>query len=125
MKAVKAHKPNCKITSYVLNGGFYNAQENVFTTIFKKYKKSLKNTKKENYKINYLEEFKLIEKDLYYPYEIVYDFEARMNKLEYNDDKQLKITTEEIEFFADKYKIPTEDILYKNKYLPLERLYLC
>jgi hypothetical protein len=42
MKAVKAHETNCKITSYVLNGGFYNAQENIFTTIFKKYKKSLK-----------------------------------------------------------------------------------
>ena len=34
MKAVKAHEQNCKITSYVLNGGFFNAQENVFNTIF-------------------------------------------------------------------------------------------
>ena len=42
MKAVKAHEPNRKITSYILNGGFYDAQENIFTTIFKTYKKSLK-----------------------------------------------------------------------------------
>ena len=79
MKAVKAHEQNCKITSYVLDGGFYNAQENIFNTIFKKYKKSLKNTKKANYKINYLEEFKLNEKDLYYPYEIVYDLKHVFN----------------------------------------------
>jgi hypothetical protein len=95
MKAVKAHEPNCKITSFVLNGGFYDAQENVFTTILKSIK-SFKNTKKESYKINYLDEFKLTEKDLYYPYEIVYDFEARTNKLEYDDDKQLIIKTQHI-----------------------------
>ena len=40
MKAVNAHEPNCKITSYILNSGFYNAQENIFTTIFKTYKTS-------------------------------------------------------------------------------------
>ena len=67
IKAVKAHEPDSKTTSYVLVGGFYNAQENRFNTIFKKYKKSLKNSKRANYKINYLEEFKLDEKDSYYP----------------------------------------------------------
>jgi len=48
-------------------------------------------------KINYLEEFKLTEKDLYYPYEIVYDFESRMQELKIIDDsKQLKITNKHI-----------------------------
>ena len=42
MKAVKAHEQNWKITSYVLNGGFFNAQENVFNTNFKQYKKIIK-----------------------------------------------------------------------------------
>ena len=87
MKAVKSHKPNGRIPSYIYNGGSYNAQENIFTSVFKTYKKSLKNTNRTNYKINYLDVFKLGEKDLYYPYEIVHDFEARMNKLDYNDDK--------------------------------------
>jgi hypothetical protein len=35
MKAVKAHETNCKITSYVLNGGFYNAQE-IYLLLFLK-----------------------------------------------------------------------------------------
>ena len=95
MKAVKAHEPNCKTTTYILNGGFYNAQKNIFDEVFKKYKKSLNLTNKK--KINYLEEFKLTENDLYYPFEIVYDFEARMKKIKVLDDsKQLKITNQHI-----------------------------
>ena len=96
MKAVKAHEANCKdITSYVLNGGYFNAQKNIFDEIFKAYKKSLNLNNKR--KINYLEEFKLTEKDLYYPYEIVYDFESRMQELKIIDDsKQLKITNKHI-----------------------------
>ena len=40
MKAVKSHESNCKeITSYVLNGGYFNAQKNIFDEIFKAYKK--------------------------------------------------------------------------------------
>ena len=74
MKAVKAHEPNCKPTNYILNGGYFNVQENIFDQIFKAYKKSLNLNNKR--KINYLEEFQLTEKDLYYPYEIVYDFES-------------------------------------------------
>ena len=95
MKAVKAHEPNCKTTNYILKGGFYNGQENIFEQIFKQYKKSLNQTNK--HKIDYLETFKLTEKDLYYPNEIVYDFEARMQKLEVLDNnKQLKITNQHI-----------------------------
>jgi hypothetical protein len=92
MNAVKAHEPNRKITSYGLNGDFYNAQE-MYSLLFLENIEIPWNPKKESYKtwIKYLEEFKLAEKDSYYPYEIVYDFEARMNKLEYKDDKQLKI----------------------------------
>ena len=81
--------------NHILKGGFYNGQKNIFEQIFKQYKKSLNQTNK--HKIDYLETFKLTEKDLYYPYEIVYDFEARMQKLEVLDDKkQLKITNQHI-----------------------------
>ncbi len=51
MKAVKAHETNRKITSYVLNGGFYNAQENIFTTIFKKYKNHVKIPRRKTIKL--------------------------------------------------------------------------
>ncbi len=48
MNAIKAYEPYCeKTVRYVLNGGFYNAQENIFNTIFEKYKKSFKIPKRK------------------------------------------------------------------------------
>ena len=95
---VHRHEKNCKSTNYILNGGFYNAQENIFTRIFKEYKKSLRHTARGNYKIDYLKEFGLNESDLYYPNEIAFDFEARMEQVPVLDgrDAQLKFTNKHI-----------------------------
>ncbi len=92
-RTVHLHEKTCKSTKYILSGGFYNKQEDIFTRNLKLYKKSLKHTARANYNIDCLKEFSLNETDTYYPYEIAFDFESRMEKLSVLDEtKPLKFT---------------------------------
>ena len=97
MEACNRHEKTCdELIKHKFPGGKYNKSQSIFDRIEELYNDLIKKEKTYNL-YNSFNPVVTDENDKYYPYEIAFDFEALLTKINNNDnDKKLQIISEHV-----------------------------
>jgi hypothetical protein len=112
MEACNRHEKTCdELIKHKFPGGKYNKSQSIFDRIEELYNDLIKKEKTYNL-YNSFNPVVSDENDKYYPYEVAFDFEAILNRIDNNnDDDKLKIVSEHVPVSVYKFSnVPEYDI---------------